>query len=139
MQVEKEVQAAATGHEEKSPATGDNEQALAEAQSSATGQRRKDDKPLLHPPEIDDETGPIRDTDEVAGWITGASPSIFQNETGDPCNFKLAKTDLVTWGPHVLRSRGWSAQAYMIYNYYHLCSTRASAKSSAASRLEILN
>ena len=139
MQVEKEAQAAATGHEEKSSATGDNEQALAEAQSSATGQRRKDDKPLLHPPEIDDETGPIRDTDEVAGWITGASPSIFQNETGDPYNFKLAKTDLVTWGPHVLRSRGWSAQAHMIYNYYHLCSTRASPKSSAASRLEILN
>ena len=94
MQVEKEAQAAATGHEEKSSATGDNEQMLAEAQSSATGQRRKDDKPLLHPPEIDNETGPIRDTDEVAGWITGASPSIFQNETEDPYNFKLARQ---TW------------------------------------------
>ena len=120
MQVEKEAQAAATGHEEKSAATG--HEALAEAQSSATGQRRKDDKPLLNPPEIDDETGLIRDTDEVVGWITGAFPSIFENETGDPYNFKLAKTDLVTWGPHVLRSRGWSAQAHMIYNYYHLCS-----------------
>ena len=75
---------AATGQEKKSAATGDNEQALAEAQSSATGQRRKDDKPLLDPPEIDDETGPIRDTDEVAGWIPGAFPSIFQNEAGDP-------------------------------------------------------
>jgi hypothetical protein len=138
MQVEKEAQAAATGHEEKSSATGDNEQALAEAQSSATGQRRKDDKLLLHPPEIVDETSDPG-TDEVAGWITGAFPSIFQNESGDPYNFKLAKTDLVTWGPHVLRSRGWSAHAHMIYNYHHLCSTRASPKSFAASRLEILN
>ena len=100
-----EAQATATGQEKKSAATGDNEQALAEAQSSATGQRRKDDKPLLDPPEIDDETGPIRDTDEVAGWIPGAFPSIFQNEAGDPYNLKLAEPDLVTWGPHVLRSR----------------------------------
>ena len=45
------------------------------------------------------------DTDEVAGWIRGAFPSIFQNEAGDPYHFKLAKPDLVTWGPHVLRSR----------------------------------
>ena len=68
--------------------------ALAEAQSSATGQRRKEDKPLLDPPEIDDETGPIRDTDEVAGWIPGALPPSFQNETGDPYNFKFGKTRL---------------------------------------------
>jgi hypothetical protein len=115
MQVEKEAQAAATGHEENSSATGDNEQALAAAQSSATGQRRKEDKHLLHPPEIDDETGPIQDTDELAGWITGAFPSIFQNETGDPYNFKLAKADLVTLGPHMLHSRGWSAQAHMTF------------------------
>ena len=112
MQVEKEAQAAATGHEEKSSAT------VEEAQSSATGQKRKDDKPLLHPPEIDDETGPIRDTGEVTGWITGAFPSIFQKETGDPYNFKLSKTDLATWGPHVLRSRGWSAQAHMTFMYW---------------------
>ena len=45
------------------------------------------------------------DTDEVAGWILGAFPSIFQNEAGDPYHFKLAKPDLVTWGPHLLRSR----------------------------------
>ena len=100
-----EAQATATGQEKKSTATGDNEQALAEAPSSATGQRRTDDKPLLDPPEIDDETGPIRDTDEVAGWIPGAFPSIFQNEAGDPYHFKFAKPDLVTWGPRVLRSR----------------------------------
>ena len=63
----------ARGHEEeaKAAATGHG-QALPEAQSSATGQRRKDDKPLLDPPEIDDEAGPIRDTDEVAGWIPGS-------------------------------------------------------------------
>ena len=82
-----EAQATATGQEKKSAATGDNEQALAEAQSSATGQRRKDDKHLLDPPEIDDESW---DTDEVAGWILGAFPSIFQNEAGDPYNLKLA-------------------------------------------------
>ena len=91
-----EAQATATGQEKKSAATGDNEQALAEAQSSATGQRRKDDKPLLDPPEIDDETGPIRDTDEKPHWIPGAFPSIFQNEAGNPYNFKLTKLDLVT-------------------------------------------
>ena len=73
---------------------------------------------MLDPPEIDDETGPIRDTDEVAGWIPGAFPSIFQNEAGDPYNFKLAKPDLVTWGPHVLRSRGWAAQAHMTFLYW---------------------
>ena len=44
-----EAQATATGQEKKSAATGDNEQALAEAPSSATGQRRRDDKPLLAP------------------------------------------------------------------------------------------
>ena len=80
-----------------------------EAQSSATDQRRKDDKPLLDPPQIDDEAGPIRDTDEKPGWIPGAFPSIFQNEAGDAYNFKLAKPDLAMWGPHVLRSRGWAA------------------------------
>ena len=74
----------ATGHEKKSAATGDNEQALAEAQSSAPGQRRKGDKPLLDLPEIVVESW---GTDEVAGWFLGAFPSIFQNEAGDPYNF----------------------------------------------------
>ena len=81
-------------------------------------QTKKEDKSLLDPPEIDAEIGPIRDTDEVVGWIPGVFPSIFQNETGDPYNFKLAKTDLVTWGPHVLRSRGWAAQAHMTFMYW---------------------
>ena len=62
-----EAQATATGQEKKSATTSDNEQALAEAPSSATSQRRRDDKPLLDPPEFDDEAGPIWDTDEVAG------------------------------------------------------------------------
>ena len=43
---------------------------------------------MLGPPEIDDEAGPIWDTDEVVGWIRGAFPSIFQIEAGDPYNFK---------------------------------------------------
>ena len=84
----------------------------------STTAQRKVDKPLLDPPELDDETGPIRDTDEVAGWIPGAFPSIFQNETGDPYNFILAKPDLATWGPHVLRSRGWAAQAHVTFMYW---------------------
>ena len=62
-----QVPSSATGLEE-AQALGDNEQAAQQAQSSATGQRIQDDKPLLDPPELDDETGPIRDTDEVAGW-----------------------------------------------------------------------
>ena len=41
------VPTSATGQEKKSAATSDNEQALAEPQSSATGQRRKDDKHVV--------------------------------------------------------------------------------------------
>ena len=40
-ELDQEAHSSATGHEE-------------EAQSSATSQRRKDDKPLLGPPEIDE-------------------------------------------------------------------------------------
>ena len=74
---EEEAQAAATGHEEAQAAPqarrrslqrpGDNEHALAEAPSSATGQRRKDDKPLLDPSQIDDETDPIWDNGHRPG------------------------------------------------------------------------
>ena len=81
-----EAQGTATGQEKKSAATGDDEQARAEAQSSATSQRKKDDKPLLNRPAMDEERGPIKDTDEVAGWIPGAFPGIFQIEKGDPYN-----------------------------------------------------
>ena len=80
--------------------------------------RNKGDKPLVNPPTIDEERGPIKDTDEVAGWIPGAFPGIFQNEKGDPYNWELAKPDLVTWGPHVLRSRGWWAQRHMDFLYW---------------------
>ena len=75
----------ATGQEKKSAATGDNEQALAEAPTTATGQQEKsaatgagDRVPMWH-------------TDEVVGSIPGVFPSIFQNETGDLCNFKFVK------------------------------------------------
>ena len=85
------------------------------ARPSATG---RTGKPLLDPPELDDKAGPIRDTDEKPGWIPGAFPSIFQHETGYPYNFTLAKPDLLTWGPHVMRSRGWAAQAHMAFIYF---------------------
>ena len=42
-----QAQATATGQEKKTAATGDTGQALAKAQSSATGQRRKDDKHVV--------------------------------------------------------------------------------------------
>ena len=70
-----------------------------------TGQNANDDKPLLDPPEIDDEYL-IRDTEETPHWIPGVFPSISQNETGDPYKYLHKKPDLMTWGPHVLRSRG---------------------------------
>ncbi len=74
-------------------------------------------KPLLDPPEIDSE-GLIRDTDPTPGWVPGTFPSIFQNETGDPHNYYLAKPDLATWGVHVLRSRGWHAQTHLTFTYW---------------------
>ena len=109
---EEEAPTTATGQEKKSAATGDNEQALAEAPTTATGQQEKsaatgagDRVPMWH-------------TDEVAGSIPGVFPCIFQNKTGDPCIFKFVKPDLLTWGPHVLRSRGWVAQANMAFMYW---------------------
>ena len=53
-------------------------------------------------------------------WIPGAFPTIFQNETGDPHNYVLKEPDLLTWGPHVMRSRGWWAQAHMTFSYWWL-------------------
>ena len=85
--------------------------------SMGMGQNAKDDKPLLDPPEIDEECR-IRDTEETPHWIPGAFPSIFQNETGDPYNYLHKKPDLLVWGPHVLRSRGWAAQAHMTFMYW---------------------
>ena len=73
------------------------------------------DKPLVDPPELSDR---IRDTDKEPYWIPGAYPTIFQNETGDPHNYVLKEPDLVTWGPHILRSKGWHAQAHMTFMYW---------------------
>ena len=73
------------------------------------------DKPLVDPLEFGDR---IRDTDKETFWILGAFPTIFQNETGDPYKYVLEEVDLVQWGPHVLRSRGWHAQAHMTFMYW---------------------
>ena len=74
-----------------------------------------DSKPLVEPPTLGDR---IRDTDKEPYWIPGAFPTIFQNETGDPFNYVWKEPDLVTWGPHVLRSRGWWAQTHMTFMYW---------------------
>ena len=74
-----------------------------------------DGKPLVDPPEFGDR---IKDTERQSGWIPGAFPTIFQNETGDPNNFVLKEVDLISWGPHVLRSHGWHAQAHMTFMYW---------------------
>ena len=72
-----------------------------------------DGKPLVDPPELDPSA--IRDTSKDPGWIPGASPTIFQNGTGGPHQWAHVKPDLESWGLHVLRSRGWRAQAHMTF------------------------
>ena len=72
-------------------------------------------KPLVDAPEFGDR---VRDTDRQPYWIPGAFPGIFQNETGDPYTCPEKEVDLITWGPHVLRSRGWHAQAHMTFMYW---------------------
>ena len=72
-------------------------------------------QPLVDPPEFGDR---VRDLDRQPKWIPGAFPTIFQNETGDPYTAPLKDVDLVSWGPHVLRSRGWRAQAHMTFMYW---------------------
>ena len=78
------IGAAATGQRQTAAATNAADQTPMEARPSATGHTRTDGKPLLDPPELDDDAGPTRDTDEIPGWTPGACPSSFQNETGDP-------------------------------------------------------
>ncbi len=73
------------------------------------------DLPLVDAPEFADR---VRDTDKEPYWIPGAFPTIFQNETGDPYNYEVKEVDLVTWGPHIIRSRGWFAQAHMTFMYW---------------------
>ena len=73
-------------------------------------------KPRVDPPEYADRVNVIFNKDPY--WIPGAFPGIFQNETGDPYNCPLKEGDLVTWGTHILRSRGWHAQAHMTFMYW---------------------
>ena len=74
-------------------------------------------KPLVPPPEFGDR---VRDTDKQAYWIPGAFPTIFQNQTGDLHNYFIKEPDMLTWGPHIMRSRGWHAQAHMTFAYWWL-------------------
>ena len=60
----------------------------------------------------------INDTDRQAYWVPGAFPTIFQNETGDPHNYVWKEPELTTWGPHILRSRGWFAHSHMTFMYW---------------------
>ena len=83
-------------------------------------QEQVPDKPPVEPPQLADR---IKDTDKEPFWIPGAHPTIFQNETGDPYNYILKEVDIHLWGPHVLRSKGWFAQAHMTFMYWwmNLC------------------
>ena len=85
------------------------------AQQAAAQEQAHDGKPLVEPPEFDRR---VRDTDKEPFWIPGAFPTIFQNETGDPYNYVNKEVDLNTWGPHVMRSKGWHAQAHMTFMYW---------------------
>ncbi len=69
----------------------------------------------MNPPELGDL---VRDTDKEPYWIPGAFPTIFQNETGDPHNAPLKEVDLEKWGPHILRPKGWRAQAHVTFMYW---------------------
>ena len=72
-------------------------------------------KPVVDAPEFGDR---IHDMEERPYWIPGAFPTVFQNETGDPHNYIDKKPDFSTWGPHVLRSKGWVAQAHTTFMYW---------------------
>ena len=74
-------------------------------------------KPLVEPPDFGDR---VRDTDKEPFWIPGAFPTIFQNETGDLHTYVHKEPDMLTWGPHIMRSRGWHAQAHMTFSYWWL-------------------
>ena len=72
-------------------------------------------KPLVEPPEFGDR---VRDTDKEPYWIPGAFPNIFQNQTGDLHNYVEKEPDMLTWGPHIMRSRGWYAQDLFIWQSF---------------------
>ena len=75
------------------------------------------DRPLVDAPEFGDR---VRDTDQEAHWITGAFPTIFQNQTGDLHNYVLKQPEINSWGPHIMRSYGWHAQAHTTFCYWWL-------------------
>ena len=78
--------------------------------------RQSKDVPLVDPPEFGERVQDLYNKDPY--WIPAAFPTIFQNETGDPYNAPLRPVDLTTWGPHVMRSRGWAAQAHTTFMYW---------------------
>ena len=92
------------------PGVGESEQ---EGGGDAKNSR---DKPLVDAPEFGEK---IKDTDKVPRWIPGAFPTIFQNETGDPYYWELVEPEMDTWGPHILRSKGWFAQTHMTFMYWY--------------------
>ena len=74
-------------------------------------------KPLVEAPEFGER---VRDTDKEPFWIPGAFPTIFQNETGDLHNYTLKEPDMLTWGPHIMRSYGWHAQVSFFIPDHHV-------------------
>ena len=70
---------------------------------------------MVDPPVLGER---VRDTEKLPHWIPGAFPTIFQNESGDPYNYAEYEIDLNHWGPHILRSKGWAAQAHMTFMYW---------------------
>ena len=82
-------------------------------------------KPLVEAPEFGDR---VRDTDKEPYWIPGAFPSVFQNQTGDLHNYVIKEPDMITWGPHIMRSRGWHAQAHMTFCYWPGVGIRRNSK-----------
>ena len=73
----------------------------------------------------------VRDTDKEPYWIPGAFPTISQNETGDLHNYVFKESDILSWGPHIMRSRGWHAQAHMTFCYWWLNMVQRSQALSA--------
>ena len=74
-------------------------------------------KPLVDAPEFGDR---VRDTDQQAHWIPGTFPTIFQNQHGDLHNYVLKQPEMSSWGPHIMRSWGWHAQAHTTFCYWWL-------------------
>ena len=107
--------AEATGGSEVRAARDGDVQGATAAEPPVAGDARPPDQPLVDPPPLGDR---IRDTEKEAFWIPGAFPTIFQNEKGDPYDWKLKEPDLVKWGPHILRSKGWAAQTHMTFMYW---------------------